>query len=82
MVAGSLTVKNINTVGGIDTIFLGSTKTGNIDATPAFGIFVFIHGINAAEDGAGFGIGQIDRAQRWRNWKRPGRTRSRKPTST
>jgi hypothetical protein len=32
MVAGSLTVKNINTVGGTDTIFLGSTSTGNIDA--------------------------------------------------
>lgn len=32
MVSGSLTVKNVNTVGGTDTIFLGSTTTGNIDA--------------------------------------------------
>ena len=31
--------------------------------TQAFGIFLFILGIKAAEDGAGFRIGQIDRAQ-------------------
>ena len=41
--------------GGLDAPALGRAQ--------AFGIFLFVHGIDAAEDGAGFPIGQVDRAQ-------------------